>query len=105
MTEGKRNIIAQLINEYDIQSADRYSRSFKRFTWGTIQEMLQSEMTEHLGYEEYQRSDNSNSRNGKKSKIIHSKYGETLIDVPQDREDFFELIIVKKTSKRYICHR
>ena len=35
--------------------------------------MLQAEMTEHLGYEEYQCSDNSNFHNGKKFKIIHSK--------------------------------
>ena len=99
MTEGKRNIIAQLINEYDIQSAEDIQEALKDLLGGTIQEMLHSEMTEHLGYEEYQRSDNSNSRNGKKSKIIHSKYGETLIDVPQDREGSFEPRIVKKHQK------
>ena len=99
MTEGKRNIIAQLINEYDIQSAEDIQEALKDLLGGTIQEMLQAEMTEHLGYEEYQRSDNSNSRNGKKSKIIHRKYGEALIDVPQDREGSFEPRVVKKHQK------
>ena len=61
--------------------------------------MIQAEMTEHLGYEEYQCSDNSNFRNGKKSKIIHSKYGEVLIDVPQDRDGSFEPRVVKKNQK------
>ena len=99
MTEGKRNIIAQLINEYDIQSAEDIQEALKDLLGGTIQEMIQAEMTEHLGYEEYQRSDNFNSRNDKKSKIIHSKYGEALIDAPLDREGSFEPRIVKKHQK------
>ena len=33
---------------------------------GTIKEMLESEMDDHLGYESYERSDNQNSRNGHK---------------------------------------
>ena len=56
-------------------------------------------MTEHLGYDPYERSENINSRNGKKSKTIKSKYGESLIDVPQDREGTFEPKIVKKRQK------
>ena len=98
MNEGKRKIITQLINEYDIQSAEDIQEALKDLL-GTIQEMPQAEMTEHLGYEEYQRSDNFNSRNDKKSKIIHSKYGEALIDAPLDREGSFEPRIVKKHQK------
>lgn len=56
-------------------------------------------MTEHLGYNPYERSENINSRNGKKSKTIKSKYGESLIDVPQDRKGTFEPKIVKKRQK------
>ena len=52
---------------------------------GTIQEMLEAEMKQHLGYNQYERSENTNSRNGKKFKSIRSKYGESLIAVPQDR--------------------
>lgn len=51
MAEGKRNIIAQLINEYDIQSAEDIQSALKDLLGGTIQEMLQAEMTEHLGYD------------------------------------------------------
>ena len=56
-------------------------------------------MTEHLGYDEYERSDSTNSRNGRKTKTIRSKYGETTIEVPQDREASFEPKIVKKRQK------
>lgn len=101
MSDGKKNIISALIEEYDIQSADDLQDALKDLLGGTIQEMLESEMIEHLGYDPYERSENINSRNGKKSKTIKSKYGESLIDVPQDREGTFEPKIVKKTSKRY----
>lgn len=56
-------------------------------------------MDHHLGYEPYERSDNSNSRNGRKSKVVRSKYGEFTVDVPQDRESTFEPEIVKKRQK------
>ena len=99
MSDGKKNIISALIEEYDIQSADDLQDALKDLLGGTIQEMLESEMTEHLGYDPYERSENINSPNGKKSKTIKSKYGESLIDVPQDREGTFEPKIVKKRQK------
>lgn len=67
---------------------------------GTIQEMLESEMDYHLGYNKYERSsDVNNYRNGTKSKRVHSKYGELDIDVPQDRKSSFEPQIVPKRQK------
>ena len=56
-------------------------------------------MSEHLGYEPYERSDEANSRNGKKAKRLRSKYGEIPVAVPQDRESTFEPKIVKKRQK------
>lgn len=99
MTEGKKNIIAALLQEYDIQTAEDIQDALKDLLGGTIQNMLEAEMDQHLGYEPYERSDNSNSRNGKKSKSIRSTYGEMEIDVPQDRESSFEPQIVKKRQK------
>nr|WP_169911733.1 IS256 family transposase [Clostridium oryzae] len=99
MSEGKKNIIAALLQEYDIQSAEDIQDALKDLLGGTIQSMLESEMDEHLGYEPYERTDNANSRNGKKSKTIRSKYGEIDIEVPQDRESTFEPKIVKKRQK------
>lgn len=99
MSEGKKNIIAALLQEYDIQSAEDIQDALKDLLGGTIQEMLEAEMDEPLGYESYERSDSANARNRKKSKTIRSKYGETSIDVPQDRESSFEPKIVKKRQK------
>ncbi|MDW5300180.1 MAG: IS256 family transposase [Sedimentibacter sp.] len=99
LSEGKQNIIAALINEYDIKSAEDIQDALKDLLGGTVQSMLEAEMDNHLGYEPYERSENSNARNGRKSKTIRSKYGEMEIDVPQDRESSFEPQIVKKRQK------
>lgn len=56
-------------------------------------------MDNHLGYENYERSSNSNYRNGTKSKRVRSNYGEFEIDVPQDRESSFQPRVIKKRQK------
>lgn len=50
MTEGKRNIIHQLLEEYDIQLADDIQEALKDLLGGTIKEMMEAEMEEYLGY-------------------------------------------------------
>ena len=99
MSEGKKNIIGMLLEEYDIKSAKDIEDALKDLLGGTIQEMLESEMDEHLGYQEYERSDNPDSRNGKKTKKICGNFGETEIEVPQDRDSSFEPKVVKKRQK------
>ena len=99
LSEGKKNIIADLIREYDIKSAEDIQDALKDLLGGTIESMLAAEMDEHLGYHSYERNDNTNSRNGLKSKKIRSKYGEMDINVPQDRDSSFEPQIVKKRQK------
>lgn len=98
-SEGKRNIIASLIEEYDIQSAEDIQDALKDLLGETIEDMLKAELDNHLGYEPYERSESSNSRNGNKQKIVRSKYGKLEIDVPQDRDGSFEPQLVKKRQK------
>ena len=99
MTEGKRNIIRQLLNEYDIETTEDIQDALKDLLGGTIREMMEAEMDEHLGYEKSQRCDNDDYRNGYKSKQVNSSYGSMLIDVPQDRKSTFQPQIVKKRQK------
>lgn len=99
LTASKKNIIASLIEEYDIQTADDIQEALKDLLGGTIKSMMEAEMDEHLGYENYERSDNDNYRNGSKRKRVRSNYGEFEIDVPQDRNSSFEPQIVKKRQK------
>lgn len=99
MTEGKRNIIHQLLEEYDIQTAEDIQEALKDLLGGTIKEMMEAEMDNHLGYEKSQRSDSDDYRNGYKEKQVNSSYGSMKIEVPQDRKSTFEPQIVKKRQK------
>jgi len=99
MTEGKRNIIQQLLQEYDIETAEDIQDALKDLLGGTIKEMMEAEMDEHLGYGRSERSDNDDYRNGYKSKRVNSSYGSMEIAVPQDRKSTFEPQIVKKRQK------
>lgn len=99
MSAGKRNIIAGLLQEYDIKTAKDIEDALKDLLGGTIQEMLEAEMDEHLGYSSYERSDNTDYRNGKKTKKIRGNFGETEIEVPQDRDGSFEPKVVQKRQK------
>ena len=99
MTEGKRNLIQGLLQEYNIQSAEDIQDALKDLLSGTIQDMLETEMDDHLGYDRYERSGEPNYRNGMKSKTVRSKYGEFQVDVPQDRQSSFEPQILPKRQK------
>ena len=99
VTEGKRNIIHQLLEEYDIQSAEDIQDALKDLLGGTIKEMMEAEMDDHLGYEKSERSDNDDYRNGYKRKQVNSRYGSMEIEVPQDRKSTFEPQVVKKRQK------
>ncbi|MDD6539262.1 MAG: IS256 family transposase [Firmicutes bacterium] len=103
LNENKKNIIAALIDEYDIETADDIQEALKDLLGGTIKSMMEAEMDEHLGYGSYERSETrepgDNYRNGTKKKNIRSSYGEFQVDVPQDRNSTFEPQIVKKHQK------
>lgn len=99
MTEGKRNIIRQLLEEYDIQTAEDIQDALKDLLGGTIKEMMEAEMDEHLGYEKSERSDSEDYRNGYKPKRVSSSYGTMEIEVPQDRKSTFEPKVVRKRQK------
>lgn len=51
MTEGKRNIVHQLLEEYDIQTAEDIQEALKDLLGSTLKEMMEAEMDDHLGYE------------------------------------------------------
>lgn len=64
MTERKRNIIQQLLQEYDIETAEDIQDALKDLLGGTIKEMMEAEMDDHLGYQKSERSDSDDYRNG-----------------------------------------
>ena len=94
MTEGKRNIIHQLLEEYDIQTAEDIQDALKDLLGETIKEMMEAEMDDHLGYEKSERLDNDDYRNGYKRNIdqkIISMYakGMTTRQISETIEDIY----------------
>jgi len=70
LSDGKKKqIIARLLNEYDIRTTEDIQDALKDLLGGTIKNIMEAEIDEHLGYERGQRSDSLNSRSGHKSKI------------------------------------
>lgn len=49
MTEGKRNIIHQLLEEYDVQTVEDIQEALKDLLGGTIKEIMEAEMENYLG--------------------------------------------------------
>ena len=47
-------------DRYNIQSADDIQEALKDLLSGTIQDMLETEMDNHLGYDRYERSGEPN---------------------------------------------
>jgi transposase-like protein len=66
-----------------------------------VQQMLQGEMEEHLGYSKYKKEDKQtkNTRNGSSKKTLKTSRGEIPIEVPRDREATFEPKVVRKHKR------
>ena len=76
MNPAKKNIVSELI-----KTANDIQEALKDLLGETLQDMLEAEMNEYLGYEKYSRNENvENSRNGYKSKKVRSSMGEFEID-------------------------
>jgi putative transposase len=86
----------------DCQSTGDIQSKLKRLFAGSIEQMLEAEMEEHLGYEKHSVEGNNsgNSRNGYNRKTIISDYGESEIAVPRDRNGEFEPRLLAKRQVR-----
>lgn len=61
-----------------------------------IEQLLEGELDDHLGYEKHERTQNGNARNGHTSKIIKTTSGESKISVPRDRDGSFNPLLIPK---------
>ena len=86
----------------DCKTTGDVQAKLKRLFAGTIEQMLEAEMDEHLGYEKnsVEGNNSGNSRNGYGKKTISSDYGECEISVPRDRNGEFEPKVIEKRQTR-----
>ena len=71
---------------------------FARLFAGTLEHMLEAELTAHLGYPPYAASgrNSGNSRNGKRSRNLRTSTGDVTIQVPRDRNGDFQPALLDK---------
>jgi putative transposase len=74
---------------------------FKQLMKAVLEKSLNAELTNHLGYEKHERSEQLNNRNGNYNKVIQGEYGETEIAIPRDRGSTFEPHIIPKGKTRF----
>jgi putative transposase len=65
-----------------------------------VERCLESELTEHLGYEKGQEPVAENTRNGSTNKTLKTTVGDVEVEVPRDREGTFQPQLVKKYQRR-----
>src|ERR1051326_1857693 len=71
---------------------------FARLFADTLEQMLEGELTEHLGYEKYavEGRGSGNSRNGTYKRKVRTSGGQAEIAMPRDRKGEFEPKILHK---------
>lgn len=97
----RKDLIKQFIAQNEISSAKDIEEALKNMFKDTLQELLETELDENLGYEKYEYSNEpkDNYRNGYSKKIVHSTAGDIELNVPRDRNGDFEPAIVEKDEK------
>lgn len=97
----RKELVKQLIKEFDLKDTNDITNMFKELMGDTIQEMLNGELDDELGYDRYDQTNKKteNSRNGYSEKSMRSEFGDVTIKIPRDRNGEFEPQIVKKYQK------
>jgi len=98
-------VIKQL--EKDLSKAKTYEDlmgkdgAIKKLLKSSLENILESELGDHLGYEKHSTKGNNsgNNRNGKTYKTIKTDQGEIDIKIPRDRQSSFDPVVVKKYEK------
>ena len=95
-----KNQLRKLIKQYNLKDTKDIQGMLKDMFGDAIQEMLEAELEEDLGYTryDYKNKSTTNSRNGYSKKSLKSNYGKSDIRVPRDRDGDFEPKIVKKNQ-------
>ena len=92
--------LRKLIKKYNLKDTEDIQGMLKDMFGDAIQEMLEAELEEDLGYSryDYKNKTTKNSRNGFSKKKVRSNYGDSEIKIPRDRDGEFSPKIVKKNQ-------
>ena len=99
--EAMNNLVKAVLKSGDIKTVFDVEDKLKKSFGKIIQEMLEAEMTEHLGHDKYEhtKENKDNYTNGSSKKKVRSNLGELELAIPRDRNGEFEPMIVPKKSR------
>lgn len=93
--------IKDLINEQKFTSTQEIMNCMKNMFADILEQTLQAEMDQHLGYEHAERRNDDakkNYRNGSVKRTMKTQLGEVEVNVPRDRNGEFEPKIIYTTN-------
>jgi transposase-like protein len=98
----RKELISELVKVSGVKTFADVQAMMKEAMSETLQNMLEAELEEELGYSkyDYRNKDTDNSRNGYSNKRLQTSNGEMAINVPRDRQGEFEPVIVEKHQTR-----
>ena len=94
--------IKDLINEQKFTSTQEIMNCMKNMFADILEQTLQAEMDQHLGYEHAERRNDDakkNYRNGSVKRTMKTQLGEVEVNVPRDRNGEFEPKIISKYQR------
>lgn len=87
---------------YALARKEDLTEIFRQYLEAAINELLQTELTEFLGYSRYNRKgfNTGNSRNGKYLRAFDTKYGTLNLEIPRDRNGEFQQYTLPAYDRR-----
>lgn len=94
----RKELLREFIRENNLTTAREIQDALKDVFASTLQEMLEAELDDHLGYSkyDYKNKTTKNSRNGSSPKRVLSDLGEVDLSIPRERDGASEPKAVKK---------
>ena len=98
--QERRAKIRELLQLSGVSSVEDIQNLFKETIAEFMEDGLEAELTEELGYSkyDYKNKETENSRNGYSSKKLRTSYGEVDVSIPRDRKGEFEPQLLKKNQ-------
>lgn len=96
-----KELIKEMVKEQKFTSTNQIMETIKEMFSDILEEVLQCELDEQLGYEKHQRrSDEPNNyRNGSTKRKLKTQFGEVEVSVPRDRKGSYEPQILDKYQR------
>lgn len=101
MSNISSEVLRNYVKEQKFSSPDEVLAAVKEMFREVLQETLEAEMDEQLGYDKYEVSEKQtkNSRNGYSKKTIKSELGHVELNIPRDRNGEYEPQIIPKHQR------